>query len=164
MTDRAEDGESGFAGVDEHAARTNSQNRGTPQHNATADRRAVSSVMVRASVILLILVAPAAAAPRVEPHAPLAFEAAFGGFGMDEADVEVSTMGAELELAVGHGRWQYFVSGFAGLAQAERARTWNDGFALRPGLGARYVARSFAFGTDAALELGIEASVGTQLI
>src|SRR4051812_28071778 len=114
MTDHAEDGASGFAFVDEHATRARSQNRRTPQSNATDDRRAVSSVMVRASVILLILVAPAAAEPRVEPNAPLAVEAAFGGFGMDEADVEVSTMGAQVELAAGHGRWQGFISGFTG--------------------------------------------------
>lgn len=152
MTDHAEAGASGFAGGDEHAARANSQIRRTPQHTL---------LVVAVSVLA---VAPAAAEPRVTPNDALGVEVAGGGFGLDEGDVSVGAIGTQLELALGRERWQYFISGFAGYAIAEHGRVTNEGFALRPAVGARYVARSFAFGDEAALELGFEGSVGMDLV
>jgi hypothetical protein len=66
--------------------------------------------------------------------------------------------GPSLELALGRGRWQYLIEGSASTARVEEV----VGTVVRGALGARWVARQFAFDSAGALELLLLGTVGLE--
>jgi hypothetical protein len=69
--------------------------------------------------------------------------------------------GPTLELALGAGRTQYFLEGGVGwMTRGNHIR--EPGFMVRGGLGARYIARSFDFQGEGAIEMTLDGLVGAE--
>lgn len=124
---------------------------------------------MRRIALALLLVASAAHAEDDPFHAAparaigLAFVAHVTHIG---GQVESGT-GADLELALGSGRWQYFAEGSlshvdAGSTMAGAPEYDAHGWMGRGGVGVRWLARQFVFDPGGAAELYLEAVTGVE--
>jgi hypothetical protein len=114
-------------------------------------------VIVRTLTLLAILVGlPAVGhADGIHPYAPLSTTLSVMIRDDHGGGTETTSAGATLELALGSGRFQYFVDGTTAYLQSV-----DSGSEVRGGLGVRWLARSFEINRVVAFEMDLEGLTG----
>jgi len=119
---------------------------------------------VRSLVLLAALASPAVAddddSDGLPPAPAHAVTLGVMGYGGRLAGVPQGGWGPDLELALGHDRWQYFVEAAAMRSTLGPDRDQLVGHAVRGGVGARWLARSFELGRTGTLDMHVEAFAG----
>jgi len=124
-------------------------------------------VRLVAGIMMLAVLSRTAAADdeeaRVHPVRPLTTGLYFTGLGGAIDGVSTGGMGPTVELALGAGRTQVFVEGGVAWMQYGSLES-REGFMVRGGVGARWIARSFELGDEAAVEMTLDGLVGADKI
>jgi hypothetical protein len=114
--------------------------------------------------ILLLAVLSRTAAADVHPVRPLSAAVYFSGYSGAVNGVGENGIGPTADLALGLGRTQVFLEGGVAWVNFGEIEPRPTGVMTRGGLGARWIARSFAFEDEGAIEMTLEAIAGASKI
>lgn len=115
---------------------------------------------MRLALGFLLLASPAHAEELVHPMVPVEVSAGYMAHAGKLAGIDESGMAANLEVALGSGRWQGFGEASFGYAELGPEDDETTGEHLRGGLGARWLARTFELTRRATIDMHLEAAVG----
>ena len=115
---------------------------------------------MRLAIGFLLLASPAHAEELVHPMLPVEVSAGYTLHAGKLAGVDESGMGPNLEVAVGSGRWQGFGETSLTFGDLGPMDDRVDGKAVRGGIGARWLARTFELTRRATIDMHLEAGVG----
>lgn len=115
-----------------------------------------------AGILLLAVLSRTAAADEVHPVKSLSAGLYFSGYGGGLNGVGESGMGPTAEVSFGSGRAHYFLEAGVAWMNLRALEPRESGFMTRGGLGARWIARSFDFDDEGAVEMAVDAVIGAR--
>jgi hypothetical protein len=112
--------------------------------------------------VLLALARPAAADDGVVSVPRRTVAVGFAGQGIPVGGLGQAGGGPSFEVALGDGRWQYFVEAGLMWVGVRSAGQNVDGILARGGVGVRWIARAFEVDTGGGIEMALEAVSGLE--
>lgn len=113
-------------------------------------------------VVLLALARHAAAEDGIAPLPRTTFAFGFAGQGIPVGGLGQGGGGPSFELALGEGRWQYFVEAALMWVGVGSPGPNVDGILARGGVGVRWLVRSFEVDSSGGIEMNLEAATGLE--
>jgi hypothetical protein len=100
--------------------------------------------------------------PAIQPVKAFSWAAYFSGLGGAVNGTSVTALGPSGEVALGLGRTQLLLEVGAYYTTAGITPDYMQGFMLRTGVGARWIARSFSMDGDGAIDMVLDGLVGGE--